>query len=267
MNQEKLNFLEEKSREMRKDIIEMLGEAQSGHPGGSLSAIDIVVSLYYEIMDFDNNDKFVLSKGHAAPALYSVLADKGYFDRSELKTLRDLGSILQGHPDMNKTPGVDFSTGSLGQGLSAANGMALAAKYKKKTNYIYALLGDGELQEGQIWEAVMTAKHRKLDNLIAFVDDNGLQIDGSCVAVKSLDNIAKKFEAFDWDVYEVDGHNFDQILEAVEKAKTSKRKPHAIICDTVKGKGISFMEDQVGWHGKAPGEDEVKTALDELRGE
>jgi transketolase len=267
MNKSKLEFLEEKSKNMRKDIIEMLGQAGSGHPGGSLSAVDIIVSLYYEIMDFKNNDKFILSKGHAAPALYSVLADKEYFDRKELKTLRTLGSILQGHPDMNKTPGVDFSTGSLGQGLSAANGMALASKYKRHSNHIYALLGDGELQEGQIWEAVMTANHRKLDNLIVFIDYNRLQIDGSCADIKSLDKIAEKFAAFDWETYEINGHDFNEILEAVKKAKISKNKPHAIICNTTKGKGVSFMEDQVGWHGKAPGEKEVKTALEELRGE
>ncbi|QTL97316.1 transketolase [Iocasia frigidifontis] len=259
-----LEYFKSKTDMIRRDIITMLGEAGSGHPGGSLSAVEILSSLYYELME--KGDKFVLSKGHSAPALYSILADKGYFAKKELMTLRKLGSILQGHPDMKKTPGVHFSTGSLGQGLSAANGMAIAAKYDKSDQRIYVLLGDGELQEGQIWEAVMTARHRRLDNLIAYVDHNNLQIDGSCVEVKSLDKIKEKFLSFGWGVFTIDGHDIKSIIETTRKAWQVKGKPVCIISNTIKGKGISFMEDEVGWHGKAPSKEEVELALKELKG-
>lgn len=270
MQTKKLNKLAVKTRQLRQDIISMLGEAGSGHPGGSLSAVEILSVLYYELMEnhgSNNGDKFILSKGHAAPALYTILADKGYFDRKELLTLRQLGSILQGHPDMKKTPGVDFSTGSLGQGLSAANGMAIASKYMDLDRTIYVLLGDGELQEGQIWEAVMTAYHRRLDNLIAYVDYNGLQIDGSCEEVKSLDNIEDKFAAFGWAVFTIDGHDLEKIIKTTYQARDIEEKPAVIVCNTIKGKGVSFMEDKVSWHGQAPNKEQVSIALKELKGE
>ena len=265
-------FLEETVREIRKDIVKMIGKAASGHPGGSLSSAEILTLLYFEQMNVDeknprkeDRDRFVLSKGHAAPVLYATLAAKGFFPRAELENLRQLGSMLQGHPDMNKVPGVDMSTGSLGQGISVAAGMALAGKMDNKSHKIYALLGDGELQEGLVWEAAMAASHYQLNNLIAFVDNNNLQIDGAICEVMSPFPIDAKFEAFGWNVITVeDGHDFDELRTAVEAAKKSEDKPTVIICKTVKGKCVSFMENNAGWHGKGPNAEEVKQALAEL---
>lgn len=265
-------FLEETVRGIRKDIVKMIGKAASGHPGGSLSSAEILTLLYFEQMNVDENnpqkedrDRFVLSKGHAAPVLYATLAAKGFFPRAELENLRQLGSMLQGHPDMNKVPGIDMSTGSLGQGISVAAGMALAGKMDNKPHKIYALLGDGELQEGLVWEAAMAASHYQLNNLIAFVDNNNLQIDGAICEVMSPFPIDAKFEAFGWNVITVeDGHSFDELRTAIEVAKKSEDKPTVIICKTVKGKCVSFMENNAGWHGKGPNADEVKQALAEL---
>jgi len=259
---------------IRQDIISMLVSAKSGHPGGSLSAADIVTTLFFNEMRVNpqdpkwaDRDRFVLSKGHAAPVLYAALAEKGYFPKEELKGLRHTGHMLQGHPDMKKTPGVDMSTGSLGQGLSAANGMALASKLDGKDYRVFALLGDGEMAEGQIWEAAMAAAHYKLDNLIAILDYNGLQIDGKTDSVMSSAPLAQKWQAFCWHVIEVDGHDIDALLEAFAEAKTVKGRPTMIIAKTVKGKGISFMEDQAGWHGNAPSVEQGEQALKELREE
>ncbi|SHE75203.1 transketolase subunit A [Thermoanaerobacter uzonensis DSM 18761] len=270
MNKE---FLKQKAKEVRIDIINMLAEAGSGHPGGSLSCTDILTLLYFDKMNvkpdnpkWEDRDRLVLSKGHAAPALYAVLAEKGFFPKEELKTLRKLGSILQGHPDMKSTPGLDMTTGSLGQGLSAANGMALAGKLDKKDYRVYVILGDGELQEGQIWEAAMTAAHYKLDNLTAILDFNGLQIDGPNREVKNIEPVNEKFKAFGWHVIEIDGHDFDQIDRAIEEAKATKGRPTLIIAHTIKGKGVSFMENQVGWHGSAPNEEQRQKAIQELEG-
>lgn len=267
------NELKAIAKEVRIDIIKSVSEAKSGHPGGSLSAADILTVLYFDAMNIDpsnpkweDRDRFVLSKGHGAPALYAVLAERGYFPKEELLKLRKFGAMLQGHPDMKKTPGVDMSTGSLGQGLSAANGMALAAKLDGKDYNVYALLGDGEVQEGMIWEAAMSAAHYKLDNIIAFLDHNGLQIDGSNDEVMSLGKIVKKFDAFGWNVISIDGHDFDQIKKAIEMAKEEEGRPSIVICETVKGKGVSFMEDQAGWHGKAPNAEETAKALEDLEG-
>jgi transketolase len=265
-------FLEETVRGIRKDIVKMIGKAASGHPGGSLSSAEILTLLYFEQMNVDENnprkedrDRFVLSKGHAAPVLYATLAAKGFFPKAELENLRQLGSMLQGHPDMNKVPGVDMSTGSLGQGISVAAGMALAGKMDSKSHKIFALLGDGELQEGLVWEAAMAASHYQLNNLIAFVDNNNLQIDGAICEVMSPFPIDAKFEAFGWNVITVeDGHYFDELRTAVEAAKKSEDKPTVIICKTVKGKCVSFMENNAGWHGKGPNAEEVKQALAEL---
>lgn len=264
-------LLRHKANEIRKDIIRMLGEAGSGHPGGSLSAADIVTVLYFhelrldpERPDWPERDRFVLSKGHAAPVLYAALAERGFFPKEELMTLRKLGSRLQGHPDMRKVPGVEMSTGSLGQGLSVANGMALAARLDQRSYRVYALLGDGELDEGMVWEAAMAAAHYKLDNLTAFVDHNGLQIDGPIAEVMSPEPVADKWRAFGWHVINIDGHDLNQIVDALNEAKTVKGKPTMIVAETVKGKGVSFMENQVGWHGVAPNPDEVTRALAEL---
>lgn len=264
-------MLKEQAKEIRKDIVTMIGQAKSGHPGGSLSAAEILTYLYFEEMNIDpknpkweDRDRFVLSKGHAAPVLYAALARKGYFPVEELSTLRKIGSHLQGHPDMNKVPGVDMSTGSLGTGFSAATGMALACKLDQKENYVYTLLGDGELQEGQVWEAAMSAAHYKLDNLIAFVDNNGLQIDGNIDDVLSPNPIDAKFAAFGWHVLTIDGHDFRQIAAAVAAAKAEKGRPTMIVAKTVKGKGVSYMENQAGWHGSAPNEEQVAAALTEL---
>lgn len=264
-------MLKEQAKEIRKDIVTMIGAAKSGHPGGSLSAADILTYLYFEEMHvnpadpkWEDRDRFVLSKGHAAPVLYAALARKGFFPVEELITLRKIGSHLQGHPDMKKVPGVDMSTGSLGTGFSAATGMALACQLDKKENYVYTLLGDGELQEGQVWEAAMSAAHYKLDNLIAFVDNNGLQIDGNIDDVLSPNPIDAKFAAFGWHVQVIDGHDFQQIAAAVAAAKAEKGKPSIIVAKTVKGKGVSYMENQAGWHGSAPSEEQVAQALTEL---
>ena len=263
--------LEKMANEIRKDIVTAVHSAKSGHPGGSLSSADIFTYLYFEEMNVDpanpkweDRDRFVLSKGHVAPGLYSTLAEKGYFPKEDLKTLRHTGSYLQGHPDMKHIPGIDMSSGSLGQGVSVAVGMAAAGKYDKKDYRVYTLTGDGEIQEGQIWEAAMWAGHRKLDNLVVIVDNNNLQIDGSIEDVCSPYPIDKKFEAFNFHVINIDGNDFDQIRAAFKEARETKGMPTAIIAKTVKGKGVSFMEGQVGWHGKAPNEEQRQQALKEL---
>ena len=274
---------------MRRDIIEMIAEAGSGHPGGSLSAADIVAALYFGVMrhdparpDWPERDRFVLSKGHAAPVLYAALAESGYFGREHLSTLRKLGSLLQGHPDSKKTPGVEVSTGSLGQGLSVACGLALGLAGGEPGSgrpdergtdpggrrTVYCLLGDGELQEGQVWEAAMFAAHHGLDNLIAIIDDNGLQIDGACSDVMCLGEIANKFTAFDWAVRSCDGHDVPELLHALAWAKQAnavRAMPAVIVASTVKGKGVSFMEGDAGWHGKAPSAEQTQTALREIQ--
>ena len=270
---DRYEYLRDTALRIRRDIIEMITEAKSGHPGGSLSAADIITALYFDIMNikpedpkWENRDRFVLSKGHAAPALYSALAERGYFSTDELSKLRKTGAMLQGHPDMKGTPGVDMSTGSLGQGLSAANGMALAGRLDGRSYRVYALLGDGELEEGQVWEAAMTSAHYRLDNLTAFVDHNGLQIDGPIRKVMSPEPIPDKFRAFGWNVIGIDGHDMKQIIDAVGSAKSVKGKPTMIVAETIKGKGVSFMENQVGWHGSAPNRKQCEDALCELGG-
>lgn len=269
-----LEMLQEKAKDIRIDIIRQIHSAGSGHPGGSLSAADIITYLYFAEMNIDpenpdkaDRDRFVLSKGHAAPALYAALAEKGYFPKETLLTLRQMGSILQGHPDRKKIPGVDMSTGSLGQGVSAAVGMALANKIDGSSARVYAVLGDGELQEGMVWEAAMAAAHYGLSGLTIFIDHNGLQIDGKNEEVITVAPIEDKFRSFGWDVQTIDGHDFEEIAAAVEKAKTVKDRPQAIIAETVKGKGVSFMEDQAGWHGKAPNDEQAAQAVKELGGE
>ncbi|MBN2027594.1 MAG: transketolase [Actinobacteria bacterium] len=263
--------LEEIAREVRWDIVRMIGLAQSGHPGGSLSCADILVCLYFKVMNHDPaqpgwryRDRFVLSKGHAAPALYAVLARCGYFDREELWHLRSLGSMLQGHPDRLKTPGVEISTGSLGQGLAAACGMALGLRMDESTSRVYALVGDGESQEGGIWEAAMLAGHHCLDNLTAILDNNGLQIDGSCCDVVGLGDMGAKWRSFGWEVEEVDGHDVIAVCRALERAADVSGRPSMIIAHTVKGKGVSFMENNVDFHGKAPTPEEMERALKEI---
>ena len=264
--------LQKTAVEVRKGIVEGVHSAKAGHPGGSLSAADIFTYLYFEEMNIDpknpkdpDRDRFVLSKGHTAPGLYSALAHRGYFPVEDLLTLRHTGSYLQGHPDMKHIPGVDMSSGSLGQGLSAACGMALGAKQSKKDFRVYALCGDGEIQEGQIWEAAMFAGFRKLDNLCVIVDNNNLQIDGAIDEVCSPYPIDKKFEAFNFHVINIDGNDFDQIKAAFDEAKATKDMPTAIIAHTVKGKGVSCMENNVGWHGKAPNDEEFAIAMEDLR--
>lgn len=259
------------ANEVRKGIVTAVYNAKSGHPGGSLSAADIYTYLYFAEMNIDpknprkpDRDRFVLSKGHTAPGYYSTLANRGFFPVEDLPTLRHTGSYLQGHPNMNEIPGVDMSSGSLGQGISAAVGMALSAKLSDESYRVYTLLGDGEIQEGQVWEAAMFAGHRKLDNLVVIVDNNGLQIDGNIADVCSPYPIDKKFEAFNFHVINIDGHDFDQIAAAFKEAKETKGMPTAIIAKTIKGKGVSFMEGQAGWHGKAPSDDEYKTAMEDL---
>ena len=259
------------ANEIRKGIVTALHSAKAGHPGGSLSATEIFTYLYFEEMNVDpkdpkkaDRDRFVLSKGHTAPGLYSTLAQKEFFPKEDLVTLRHTGSYLQGHPDMKHIPGVDMSSGSLGQGISAAVGMAIAGKLDNADYRVYTLLGDGEIQEGQVWEASMLAAHRKLDNLVVIVDNNNLQIDGAITEVNSPYPIDKKFEAFNFHVINIDGNDFDQIDAAFKEAKTVKGQPTAIIAKTVKGKGVSFMENQVGWHGKAPNDEEYKIAMEEL---
>ena len=259
------------ANEIRKGIVTALHSAKAGHPGGSLSATEIFTYLYFEEMNVDpkdpkkaDRDRFVLSKGHTAPGLYSTLAQKGFFPKEDLVTLRHTGSYLQGHPDMKHIPGVDMSSGSLGQGISAAVGMAIAGKLDNADYRVYPLVGDGEIQEGQVWEASMLAAHRKLDNLVVIVDNNNLQIDGAITEVNSPYPIDKKFEAFNFHVINIDGNDFGQIDAAFKEAKTVKGQPTAIIAKTVKGKGVSFMENQVGWHGKAPNDEEYKIAMEEL---
>ena len=259
------------ANEIRKGIVSSVHSAKAGHPGGSLSAADIFTYLYFEELRIDpkepkkaDRDRFVLSKGHTAPGLYSALAERGYFPKEDLLTLRHVGSYLQGHPDMKHIPGVDMSSGSLGLGISAAVGMAIAGKMDDADYRVYTLLGDGEIQEGQVWEASMLAASHKLDNLVVIVDNNNLQIDGTIEEVNSPYPIDKKFEAFNFHVIKIDGNDFDQIDAAFKEAKTVKGQPTAIIAKTVKGKGVSFMENQVGWHGKAPNDEEYKVAMEEL---
>ena len=263
--------LQKKANEIRKGIVTAVHSAKSGHPGGSLSAADIFTYLYFEEMNVDpanpkmeNRDRFVLSKGHTAPGLYAALAERGFFPKEDLVTLRHVGSYLQGHPDMKRVPGVDMSSGSLGQGVSAAVGMAAAGKLDKKDYRVYTLLGDGEIQEGQVWEAAMWAGFKKLDNLVVIVDNNNLQIDGAIDKVCSPYPIDKKFEAFNFHVITIDGHDFDQIRAAFAEAKTVKGMPTAIIIKTIKGKGVSFMEDVADWHGKGPNDAEYAIAMEEL---
>ena len=257
--------------EVRKDIIEAVYSAKSGHPGGSLSIADILTVLYFNQMNIDekrpedpNRDRLVLSKGHACTALYSVLAEKGYFDKEDLKTFRKLGSPLQGHPDMNKVLGIDMTTGSLGQGLSASVGMAIASKMNKAGCKIYCILGDGEIEEGQIWEATTIASKYNLDNLCVILDNNNLQIDGEIEKVGGMNNIAGKFLSYGFNVININGHNIDEIIDAITTAKQTKGKPTIIIAKTIKGKGVSFMENKAEWHGKAPSEEEYNLAMEEL---
>ena len=257
---------------VRMGVIEGTHGAKAGHPGGSLSAADLFTYLYFKELNVDpknprweDRDRFVLSKGHTAPGLYAALANRGFFPVDDLITLRHIGSYLQGHPNMNSVPGVDMSTGSLGQGVSAAAGMALAAKHMGKGCRVYTLLGDGEIQEGEVWEALMFAHHYKLDNFCAIIDNNGLQIDGKITDVMSPYPIPEKLKAFGWNVVEIDGHEFDQMEAAFTKAKENKGAPTAIVMKTVKGKGVSFMEDKASWHGKAPNDEEYEIAMAELR--
>ena len=259
------------ANEVRKGIVTAVHSAKSGHPGGSLSAADIYTYLYFEEMNIDpkdpkkaDRDRFVLSKGHTAPGYYSTLAHRGFFPVEDLTTLRKVGSYLQGHPDMKHIPGVDMSSGSLGQGISAAVGMAISAKLSNDDYRVYTLLGDGEIQEGQVWEASMLAGHRKLDNLVVIVDNNNLQIDGKITDVNSPYPIDKKFEAFNFHVINIDGNDFDQIEAAFKEARKTKGMPTAIIAKTIKVKGVSFMEDQAGWHGKAPNDEQYAQAMEEL---
>ena len=258
--------------EIRKDIIEAVYNGKSGHPGGALSCADILTVLYFNEMNikkdepnYEKRDRFVLSKGHSSPALYGALAETGFIDKGDLKTFRKIDSYMQGHPDKNKVPGVDMTTGSLGQGLSVANGMAMMGKLNKKAYRVYCLVGDGEIEEGQIWEACMTSAHYKLDNLCLIIDNNTLQIDGNVEDVMNVNPIGDKLKSFGFEVIEIDGHNYEEILNAFEKAKTIKEKPTAIVAHTVKGKGVSFMENKVEWHGKAPNEEQYELAMQELK--
>ena len=258
-------------RQLRQDVLEMIHAAGSGHPGGSLSAVEILTALYFDVMKVDpanpsdpDRDRFILSKGHAAPILYAALARKGYFDPAMLPTLRSLGSPLQGHPHMHMLPGLDCSSGSLGQGLSVANGLAFAAKKLNKSYRTYCLMGDGEVQEGQVWEAAMTAAHFGLDNVCAIVDNNGVQLDGTTAEIMGVEPLGEKFRAFGWHVIDCDGHDIQAVLAAFEEAAQTKGKPTVIVAKTVKGKGVSFMENQCGWHGKAPNKEELAAALAEI---
>lgn len=266
-----ITALEKIAVQVRKGIIEEVYSAKSGHPGGSLSCADILTVLYFNQMNIDekkpddqNRDRLVLSKGHAAPALYSVLAEKGYFDKELLKTFRKIGSNLQGHPDMNKVPGVDMTTGSLGQGISAAVGMAIASKMNKAGCKIYCILGDGEIEEGQVWEALIAASKNKLDNLCVILDNNNLQIDGEIDKVGGMNNMTEKLLSFGFNVINIDGHNISSIIDAFTTAKQTKGKPTVIIAKTIKGKGVSFMENKAEWHGKAPSEEEYNIAIADL---
>ena len=274
MNTNNYAELAEKARRIRINALKAIHAAKSGHPGGSLSSADILATLYFGELNIDpknpkmaDRDKFVLSKGHAVPALYAALGERGFYEVSEMMTLRQVGSKFQGHPNMNKVPGIEMSTGSLGQGFSAAVGMAIAGKIDKNPGRVYALTGDGELQEGIVWEAAMQAAHRKLDNLVAIVDLNGLQIDGKVSEVKCVCPVDEKFRSFGWNVISVDGHNFEELTTAFKEAKSSKGVPTAIIAHTHKGKGVSFMEDNAGWHGKAPSDEELAAAIEELGGD
>lgn len=265
--------LKEICQDVRADIVKMTSAAGSGHPGGSLSAVELMTALYFNVMnhrpqqvDWPDRDRFFLSKGHACPVVYSVMARSGYFPVEELMTLRKCGTRLQGHPSCKALPGIEVSSGSLGQGLSIANGVALAAKLGNKGWRSYILLGDGELQEGQVWEAIMTAAHYKLDNVCALVDYNGLQIDGDVEAVMGLAPLTAKWQAFNWHTIEIDGHDLEAVLAAYDEAKNTKGKPSVIIAKTVKGKGVSFMENVAGWHGKTANSDELKKALDDIYG-
>jgi transketolase len=271
VNNKDIDFLKEKARVLRIEILKMLTEAGSGHTGGSLSAADIVVALYFYKMKhkpqnpkWRERDRFILSKGHAAPLLYAALALSGYFDKPVLKTLRKLGSPLQGHPCSKKLPGVEISTGSLGQGLSIANGIALGLKLDGLSSRVYCLLGDGEIQEGQVWEAAMTASHYKLDNLCAVIDNNGLQIDGHCHDVMSIEPIVNKWNAFGWHVIDINGHDMEAIVDSFDEAETVKMKPTMVVARTIKGKGISFFEGKVQYHGITPTHEELEMALKEL---
>ncbi len=271
MSKVDIKELKKYAAKVRKHIIDEVYSAASGHPGGSLSCTDILTTLYFAEMRVDpkkplwgDRDRFVLSKGHCSPALYAVLAEKGFFPKEDLLTFRKADSYLEGHPSMRYVPGVDMSTGSLGQGISAAVGMAMAGKLDRKDYRVYAILGDGELQEGQVWEASMAAAHYKLDNLTAFLDYNGLQIDGKITDVMSPEPVAGKFEAFGWNVLKVDGHDIEKIIEAINQAKNTKGKPTIIVANTIKGKGVSFMENQAGWHGSAPNKEQRDQAIEEL---
>lgn len=274
MKDTSITKLKELSKELRKKTVYMIYKAQSGHPGGSLSAADYVAVLYFREMNIDpqnpqweDRDRFILSKGHACPIQYAALQTRGYFDESVLDTLRQEGSILQGHPDMKKCPGIDISTGSLGQGFACGAGMAIAAKNDNKEYRVFVVLGDGECQEGEIWEAAQISNKYKLDNLVVFVDDNNLQIDGTCDEVMPNINLGKKFEAFGFDVYEIDGNNMEQIVAALDLARASKNgKPKCIFAHTVKGKGVSYMENVCSWHGTAPNQEEYEQAMADLDG-
>ena len=266
-----IDDLKIKANEIRKDIIEEVYNAKSGHPGGSLSIADIMAVLYFNELRIDeknprweDRDRLVLSKGHCSPALYAALAERGFFEKEKLKSFRKIESNLQGHPDLNKVPGVDMTSGSLGQGLSVANGMAISAKMDNKDYRVYAILGDGEIEEGQIWEAAMTANKYKLDNLCVIVDNNNLQIDGTIEEVMSSYPIDEKFKSFGFNIIKIDGNNIEEIIKALENAKQTKNKPTCIIAKTIKGKGVSFMENKAGWHGKAPNEEEYEEAMKNL---
>ncbi len=263
--------IENKAKEIRRDIIEQVYRASSGHPGGSLSIADIMAVLYFDELNIDEKnpkwekrDRLILSKGHCSPALYGALAERGFFDKEDLKGFRNINSKLQGHPNMNDVPGVDMSSGSLGQGLSVANGMAISGKLDNKNYRVYCILGDGEIEEGQVWEAAMASNKYKLDNLCVIVDNNNLQIDGTIEEVMSSYPIDKKFESFGFKVICIDGHNIQEIKEAFKEARNTKGKPTCIVAKTIKGKGVSFMENQVGWHGKAPNQEQYEEAMKEI---
>lgn len=271
-----INYAElaDKARKIRINALKAIHAAKSGHPGGSLSSADVLATLYFEVLNIDpkdpkkaDRDKFVLSKGHAVPALYAALGERGFYEVSEMMSLRQVGSKFQGHPNMHKVPGVEMSTGSLGQGFSAAVGMAIAGKIDSNPGRVYVLAGDGEIQEGIVWEAAMQAAHRKLDNLVAIIDLNGLQIDGKVSDVKCVSPVDEKFKSFGWNVIVVDGHNYEELIAAFENAKKCEGVPTAIVAHTHKGKGVSFMEDNAGWHGKAPSDEELATAIEELGGD
>lgn len=274
MKNTSISELKQIAIELRKSAITMIYEAQSGHPGGSLSAADIITALYFKEMNIDptnpkweDRDRFILSKGHVCPILYAALGKLGYFPKEYLHKLRQEGSILQGHPDMKKCPGIDISTGSLGQGLSCAVGMAIASKRDNRDYRVFAMVGDGECDEGQIWEAVMAGYKYKLDNLIVFVDNNKLQLDGTCDEIMPNIDLGKRFEAFGYEVFYIDGHNMEEIVATLDKIRASHNNlPKAIIADTIKGRGVSFMENQLGWHGVAPNDEEYKQAMEELDG-